>query len=148
MSQSFFHSNVNLIMLLLCSKSFCGSRVLDEACSLLHDIRDPSRSGSCSPVQPHLLSLSWAFHTKVLAFLQQVISLLMPGLACALASTRLFYFMPIGSYLFTLQDLAQSGSLPQHSSPNFEAPRSVLQTLLSSHCIIIICLHTNLFISL
>lgn len=89
-----------------------GSRVLDEAYSLLYDIWDPSRSGFCSPVQPHLLSLSWAFHTEVLAFLQQVISVLTPGLACALSSTWLFYFMPIKSHLFTLQDLAQSGSLP------------------------------------
>lgn len=147
MSWSFLHSNVNLIMLLPCSKPFSGSPSL-EVCSFLHDIWDLSRSGSCSPVQPHLLSLSQATPPlKYLLFSNRHFSLGPKSCQSPSCYLVVLFLCPPGVHLLTFQGSAQLGSLPWHSSPNPEAPFSVLYTLLSSHCIIIICLYANLLLA-
>lgn len=54
--QCLLHSNVNLIMLLLCPQPFRGSRSLGNICSSPHGVRDPLRSGCWPLPQPHFPS--------------------------------------------------------------------------------------------
>lgn len=85
------------------------------------------------------VSLLGSTRTKVLIFLQGVMCFSTPSLDYGLPSTWYSIVCPDGDCLFTLLDLAQPGSLPWHSSTNFEAASSVWSTLLSSHYIVISC---------